>query len=162
MQFIHSKSFSTSIMHSTKIYWTLNPDTALKKNEQNNWMKWWIFTWYPGVWFMSSNGGLTAYHQRMGKTSFHRSKINNMSAVQCRPCLKWYYKADSGLSPGYFCLILITPKIAMMNSTCASKRPVKRRGGRVKQERGFYFIVHVFFFFHFLFSFLLFFGGEGW
>ena len=147
-------------MHSTKIFWTLNPDTALIKMNK-------IIEWNDGFLLGTLvyglchryNGGLTAYHQRMGKTFFHRSKIKNMRAVLCRPCLKWYYKADSGLSPCYFCLILITPKIAMMNSTCASTRPVKRRGERVKQEKALYFIVS--FFFPFFLSFLLFFFGGG-
>ena len=34
------------------ILYFLNPNTALKNTIID--LKWWMFTWYPRVWFMSS------------------------------------------------------------------------------------------------------------
>ena len=54
-QFIHSKGFWTFYCAFYKyILHFLNPDTALK-NKVDNWTNGKIFTWYPRVWFMSSN-----------------------------------------------------------------------------------------------------------
>ena len=54
MQFVQNKSFWTFYCAFYKnILHFLNPNTALK-NEMNNWTKWRIFTWYPGVRFMLS------------------------------------------------------------------------------------------------------------
>ena len=54
MQFIHGKSFwKFSCAFYKEILHFLNPNTALR-DKRNNWTKWWIFTWYPGVRFMSS------------------------------------------------------------------------------------------------------------
>ena len=59
MKFIHGiKSFWTFIMHSTKIFILFKPRYS-PKNENSNWTKWQIFTWYPGVRFMSLFRGVS-------------------------------------------------------------------------------------------------------
>ena len=77
-QFIHSMSFWTFYCAFYKnILHFLNLDTALK-NKINNWTKWWIFSWYPRVWFMSSYKGLACQvkkkHIRHGCISVYSVK----------------------------------------------------------------------------------------
>ena len=63
MQFIQNKSFWKFYCAFYKdILHFLNPNKT-QENKINNWTKWQIFTWYLGVWFMSSFPILPSGHR---------------------------------------------------------------------------------------------------